>query len=483
MARIATAASIALIVPGMMAACLFADDTVEHRRSTLDDQRDVAITVYNQNLGLVKDRRSIDLPKGILSLSFMDVAAKIDPTTVHIRSLTDPEALAVHEQNYEYDLISPSKLLEKYVGKEVRLIEINPETGAETETAATILSTHDGLVYRTEEGITFDPGRGGSTWRRWFFPGIPENLISEPTLVWRLESGRRGTQDVEASYLTSGIGWKADYVGLLNDDDTRMDLTGWVTIENRSGATYRNATLKLVAGDVHRAERRPTEARRGRGDMMLEMAASAPRFEEKAFFEYHLYTLDRRTTIKENQTKQMTLFDAPGVTVTKKFVYRGTGSYFVRWIEPAKSKVGVFLRFENEKTSGMGLPLPAGIVRIYKEDTDGSVQFLGEDRIDHTPVDETVELKIGEAFDVVAERKQTDFRKIGDKVRESAYEIAVRNHKEEAVTVEVVETIPGDWEILSHSHEYEKEKVNQVRFRVPVGAGREAKVTYRVRIR
>ncbi len=450
---------------------------------TIESQKEVAVTVYNQNLGLVKDRRVLDLPKGMTHLEFMDVASGIDPTTVHIRSLTNPEALAVHEQNYEYDLLSPEKLLEKYVGKEVKLYEINPETGVEEETSATILSTQGGLVYRTKRGITYSQGRGElELYRRWFFPGIPENLISEPTLVWLLESGMKGKQDIEVSYLTSGINWKADYVGLLNEDDTHMDLSGWVTIDNRSGATYNNARLKLVAGEIHRAERYEDK---GRGLMYAEdmRLASKPQFEEKAFFEYHLYTLDRKTTIKENQTKQMTLFDAPGVTVSKEYLFKGGGYYFSRFVEPVEDKVGVYLKIDNKKDAGMGLPLPAGIVRVYKEDTDGSIQFLGEDDLDHTPVDETFEVKIGTAFDIVAERTQTDYTKIAERVYESAYEIAIRNHKKEGIVVNVLETIPGDWQILESSHKYEKKKSNQVKFQVSVGAGKEEKLVYRVRIR
>jgi hypothetical protein len=449
---------------------------------TIDSQKEVAVTVYNQNLGLVKDRRVLTLSKGMTHLEFMDVASGIDPTTVHIRSLTNPDALAVHEQNYEYDLLSPEKLLEKYVGKEVKLYEINPETGAENEVSATILSTQGGLVYKTKRGITYRPSKGGlDVYQRWFFPGLPENLISEPTLVWLLESGMKGNQDIEVSYLTSGINWKADYVGLLNEDDTSMDISGWVTIDNKSGATYNNARLKLVAGEIHRAESRALYREKRAQD--LSYAAGRPQFEEKAFFEYHLYTLDRKTTIKENQTKQMTLFDAPGVTITKEYIFKGGGYYYGRSVEPVKDKVGVYLKIDNKKAAGMGLPLPAGIVRVYKEDTDGSIQFLGEDRLDHTPVDETFEVKIGNAFDIVAERTQTDYRKIAERVYESAYEIVVRNHKKTGIRVNVLETIPGDWQILESSHKYEKKKSNQVKFLVSVSAGKEAKLTYKVRIK
>jgi hypothetical protein len=444
--------------------------------STLKDQQNVALTIYNSNVGLVKDLRSLDLKKGVQELKFMDVAGKIDPTTVHIKSLVDGASLAVLEQNYEYDLLSPQKLLEKFVGQKVRLATTNPETKKEEIVEATLLSIQGGNIFQVGDKIHIGhPGRV-------VLPRIPENLIPQPTLVWLLDNRLPDKQKVEATYLTGGINWKADYIAVLNAADTQTDLTGWVTIDNRSGATYQNAQLKLVAGDIHRV----------REDKIVPRAAAkvaaqeaAPQFKEESFFEYHLYTLDRRTTVKDNQTKQMTLLQADQVPVKKLFIFSGSPQYYYyRYDQKAgKQKVGVFLEFENAQKNRLGMPLPKGTMRVYKQDREGSLQFLGEDQIDHTPKDEKFKLKIGEAFDVVGERVQTDYRSLGSNLNEVGFEVNLRNHKKEDIKVLVEEMIPGDWEMLSQSHSFEKLQANRIRFEVPVAQNKEAKVKYRVRYR
>ncbi|MBM4278518.1 MAG: DUF4139 domain-containing protein [Deltaproteobacteria bacterium] len=444
--------------------------------STLKDQQDVAITIYNSNIGLVKDTRLIDLKPGIHELKFMDVAGKIDPTTVHIKSLLNGSSLDVLEQNYEYDLLSPQKLLEKYVGQKVQLATINQETKKEEMVEATLLSTQGGNIFQIGDKIHI--GHYG----RILLSKIPENLISQPTLVWMLESKLSRPQKVEASYLTSGINWKADYVAVLNKLDTMTDMTGWVTIDNRSGATYQNALLKLVAGDIHRVK----------GEMRMDyarpMAAAkevSQQFKEESFFEYHLYTLDRRTTIKDNQTKQMSLLDANQVPVKKLFIFSGYPHYYYSRYDQRtnKQKVGVFLELENTKKNNLGMPLPKGTIRVYKEDKDGSLQFVGEDRIDHTPKDEKIKIKIGEAFDVVGERVQTEYKHLGWNLYEVAFEVSLRNHKKEDIKVLVEEPIPGDWEMLSNAHSYEKLSANLIRFEVPVAKDKEVKVKYRIRFK
>jgi hypothetical protein len=442
--------------------------------STLKEQQNVALTIYNSNVGLVKDLRVLDLKKGVQELKFMDVAGKIDPTTVHIKSLVDAESLAVWEQNYEYDLLSPQKLLEKFVGQKVRLASINPETKKEEIVEATLLSTQGGNIFQVGDKIHIGhPGRV-------VLPRIPENLIPQPTLVWLLDNKLSDKQRVEATYLTGGINWKADYVAVLNAADTQTDLTGWVTIDNRSGATYQNAQLKLVAGDVHRV-REDKIAPRAAAKVAAQEAA--PQFKEESFFEYHLYTLDRRTTVKDNQTKQMTLFQADQVPVKKLFIFSGNPQYYYyRYDQKAgKQKVGVFLEFENAQKNRLGMPLPKGTMRVYKQDREGSLQFIGEDQIDHTPKDEKFKLKIGEAFDVIGERVQTDYRSLGSNLYEVGFEVSLRNHKNEEIKVLVEEVIPGDWEMLSQSHSYEKLQANRIRFEVPVGQNKETKVRYRVR--
>jgi len=444
--------------------------------STLKDQQDVAITIYNSNIGLVKDTRLIELKPGIHELKFMDVAGKIDPTTVHIKSLINGPSLNVLEQNYEYDLLSPQKLLEKYVGQKVQLATFNNETKKEEIVEATLLSTQGGNIFQIGDKIHI--GHYG----RILLSKIPENLISQPTLVWVLESRLSRPQKVEASYLTSGINWKADYVAVLNKLDTMTDMTGWVTIDNRSGATYQNALLKLVAGDIHRVK----------GEMRMDyarpMAAAkevSQQFKEESFFEYHLYTLDRRTTIKDNQTKQMSLLDANQVPVKKLFIFSGQPHYYYSRYDQRtnKQKVGVFLELENTKKNNLGIPLPKGTIRVYKEDKDGSLQFVGEDRIDHTPKDEKIKIKIGEAFDVVGERVQTEYKHLGYNLYEVAFEVSLRNHKKEDIKVLVEEPIPGDWEMLSNTHSYEKLSSNLIRFEVPVAKDKEVKVKYRIRFK
>lgn len=443
--------------------------------STLKDQQNVSITIYNSNIGLVKDTRLIDLKSGTHELKFMDVAAKIDPTTVHIKSLINGTGFDVLEQNYEYDLLNPQKLLEKYVGQKVQLATINPETKKEEILDAILLSTQGGNIFQIADKIHVGhPGRI-------VLSRIPENLISQPTLVWMLENRSSKPQKLEASYLTSGINWKADYVAVLNKLDTLTDLTGWVTIDNRSGATYQNALLKLVAGDIHRVQ---PEMRMDYARPMAAAKEASQQFKEESFFEYHLYTLDRRTTIKDNQTKQMTLLDANQVPLKKLFLFAGYPHYYYAQDQrSSKQKVGVFLELENSKKSNLGIPLPKGTIRVYKEDKDGSLQFIGEDRIDHTPKDEKFKIKIGEAFDVGGERVQTEYKRLGRNLFEVAFEVSLRNHKTEDIKVLVEEPIPGDWEMLSNTHSYEKLSAHLIRFDVPVGKDKEVKVKYRIRFK
>ena len=441
---------------------------------TAAEQRDVMITVYNGNLGLVKDVREVRLDAGLIETHFMDVAAQIDPTSVLLRSLTDPAGLKILEQNYEYDLLSSEKLMEKYVGRKVRLYQSNG-----TFQEATLLSTR-GPVYDINGQIHM--GHFGSV----VLPALPENLVSKPTLAWLLRNTRPAPQRVEASYLTGGISWKSDYVMLINATDSRADLTGWVTINNQSGATYRDAALKLVAGDVNRAASRDDSRR------AMEMAAKAAspavadrEFKSEGFFEYHLYTLDGRTTIKESQTKQLTLLSAADIPVDKRFIYYGAASYHRTQygVLISNQKVGVYLDIRNTKENRLGVPLPKGKVRVYKADVSGSQQLIGEDWIDHTPKDERVRIKMGEAFDVVGERVQKDWKRIGSNLYEIEWEITLRNHKKEAVTVEVIEPMPGDWEILRSTQPHEKVEAFTARWKIPVPKEGVATLGYRTRVR
>ncbi len=448
--------------------------------STLDDQQSVSLTIYNGGLGLVKDQRQIKLPKGTRELRFMDVASQIIPTSVHIRSLSDPGSLVVLEQNYEYDLLNPQKLLDKCVGKEVKLYTKNPYTEREELVTATLLSNNGGPVFRIGDEITYGhPGRI-------IFPGAPDDLLAKPTLVWLAENGLLTGQKVEASYLTNGINWRSDYVVTLNEKDDRADLAAWVTIDNKSGTTYRNARLKLVAGDVNRAK--DEYEYKDKTLRVAEMAAAkapAPQFKEESFFEYHIYTLQRPATVKDNQTKQVSLVQADTIPVKKELLYHGASYYYTsRYGETIPNqKIGVFVEIDNREKNHLGIPLPKGTVRVYKHDSSGSLQFVGEDSIDHTPKDEKVRIKLGDAFDVVGSRKQTDWKKIAYDTYEAAFEISLRNHKKEDVTVTVVEPVPGDWKMLSSSQEFTKTDAFTAEFQVRVPKDGEAKLTYRVRTR
>jgi len=441
---------------------------------TRDSQKDVMVTIYNGNLGLVKDTRDARLESGMLEVQFADVAALIDPTSVHLRSLSDPAALRILEQNYEYDLLTSAKLLEKYVGRKVRLYQSN---GSYQE--ATLLSTN-GPIYEINGQIHM--GHSGQV----VLPALPENLVSKPTLVWLLRNAKAVPQQIEASYLTGGINWKADYVMVINAADTRSDLTGWVTIDNKSGATYSNAALKLVAGDVNRA---PDRAREGRLMLLAEKAASpamADRdFKSEGFFEYHLYTLDGRTTLKDNQTKQLSLMSASDVPVDKHFIYYGAADYFRTQygVPMSNQKVGVYLELKNTKENRLGLPIPKGRVRVYKADASGSQQLIGEDWVDHTPKDEKIKIKMGEAFDVVGQRTQKDWKRIASNLYEVEWEISLRNHKKEAITVEVNEPMPGDWDVLRESYSHEKIQAFTAQWKIPVPREGEAKLSYRIRVR
>jgi len=444
----------------------------------VDDQTGVAVTIYNVNLGLVKDQRNIKLQKGVGELRFMDVASQIIPTSVHIKSLVNPDSLQVLEQNYEYDLLNPQKLLDKYVGKEVKLYTRNPYSEREEIVTATLLSNNGGPIFKIGDEITFGhPGRI-------IFPGVPENLIPKPTLLWLLENSLTSLQKVEASYLTNGINWRADYVVTLNERDDRADLSGWVTIDNRSGTTYGNARIKLVAGDVNRVKDE-VEYKKGMMRMAEVAAKPAPQFKEEEFFEYHIYTLQRPATIKDNQTKQISLVNADNISVKKELVYYGAQYYYRSSYgeKISNQKIGVFVEIANRKEDNLGIPLPKGTVRVYKKDNEGSLQFVGEDSIDHTPKDEKVRVKLGDAFDVVGTRKQMDWKKIAYDTYEAAFEISLRNHKKENVVVRVIEPIPGDWTMLSSSHEHKKTEAFTAEFAIPVPKDKEVKLTYRVRMR
>jgi hypothetical protein len=476
--RLAVRLTVGFMLAGWIGAgAAWAQTTVT---STEQDQKELAVTVYNSNVALVRDVRRIKLPEGAIDLRYMDIAAQVNPATVHIVSLTAPKELNVLEQDYEYDLLSPQKLLQKYVGKELTLIRVVTENNSTREVPmkAELLADNDGPVWKVGNEII--TGMGAD---RYVFPDLPENLYSKPTLVWLLDNRREGEQTVEASYLTNQVNWNADYVLTVHSDQKSADLNGWVTVVNQSGASFRNAQLQLVAGELNRVT--PNRERMVYAMAAKAMPAPPPQFEQEAISEYHLYTLQRPTNIRENETKQISLLAAAGAAVEKVFEVDGQSYYFQNAQtpgQPVKEPVKVYIKFKNAQENSLGVPLPAGTVRVYQGDSKGRVQFIGEDRIDHTPKDETVSLHIGDAFDVVAERKQTEYQRLGPHLVEVEYEIALRNHKPDPITVLVNEPIGGDWSMLDSTFKYEKTAAFAARFTVPVAAESESVLKYRVRI-
>ena len=448
--------------------------------TTLDDQAELAVTVYNSDIALVRDVRSLQIARGTSDLHFMDIAATVNPATVHFRSLTEPSRVKVLEQNYEYDLLEPEKLLRKYVGRDVTLVRTRWDLNAtrEEDVKAHLLSYNNAPIWQIGGDIVT-----GMPADHIKFPELPGNLYSRPTLIWTLDNSGGTRHRVEASYLAGKLAWNADYVLTVARDDKAADIDGWVTVTNGSGTSFNNARLQLVAGDLNRV--RQVVSRMELDAMRKNAAAAAPEMSQEAFSDYHLYTLARKTTINNNETKQVSMLGATAFPVQKRYVVEGHDFYYHNAQHPGapiKDVVQVYYQFKNEEKAGLGMPMPAGNVRVYQSDSSGGVQFVGEDRIDHTPKDEAIDLKIGNAFDVVCERKQTDFQKIAGNTYDVEFEITLRNHKAVPVTVEVNEPIGGTWRMLQSSHEWTKTSAWAARFLVLVGADAAAVLKYRVRV-
>lgn len=456
---------------------------------TASSSEGVSLTVYNQNFGLVKDIRKVNLTNGINYLRFEDVAAAIDPTTVSFVSLTAPNSVAVREQNYQYDIMDPTTILSKSVGKtvtfrrfldgggerEVTGILLNPPQVSVSDTDGNVSTRSVGMVLKTGNGVVLNPSGQAE------LAELPSGLVPKPSLIWKLESTQAGEQKAEISYQTGGINWRCDYVAVANADDTQADLTSWVTLDNKSGTGYNNAALKLLAGDVHRVQ--PPMMMAKRGMAFGGVAAMAPQFSEKAFAEYHLYTMAGKTNINNNETKQLSLFNVSNVPTKKLFIYEPehAGGFYPQGNDPRK--VNVKIEVSNTEKNNLGMALPKGKVRVYKRDDDGALQFIGEDMIDHTPRDEKIRLYIGDAFDLVGERRQMNFLQPSPRVQKASYEISLRNHKDSDVTITSVEHSYGQWKILSSSHKYEKKDSHTFEFPVKVPARGEVKINYEIEIR
>jgi hypothetical protein len=442
--------------------------------TTQTDQTDLSLTVYSSDLALVRDVRQIAVPAGIFQLKFMDVASSLNPATVHLRSLDDPTKLSVLEQNYEYDLLSPQKLLSKYVGRELTV------NWGSAQVKATLLSDNNGLVWKIGDQIVtgFNPGT-------MTFPELPDNLYDRPTLLWTLDNRGSQRQKIEASYLASKLSWSADYVLTVNREETAADLDGWVTLVNNSGAGFQNAQFQLVAGELNRVPRDVQFEALKSMNQAAAVPGAIPPMQQEAFSEYHLYALGRRTSVLNEETKQISLLNATGIALLKTYEVDGQPYYYrgaIRPGAPVKDPVQVYYKFRNEEKGGLGMPLPAGTIRVYQADSRGNMLFAGEDHIDHTPKDEQLRLHIGNAFDIVAEHKQTDYRAPAPQIHEMEYEITLRNHKNVPVTVEVNEPIGGDWEMLDSTHKYTKTAAFAAQFEVPVEKDGTSVLRYRVRV-
>jgi len=450
--------------------------------------KSVGLTVYNSNFALVKDTRTITLGSGITSIEVEDVAARIDPTSVLFKSITAPNSVGILEQNYQYDLISPENILNKSVGQRVTFTSFNDQGQPYTQSGVLLNPPRNGgTVVKTDDGrMVLNPSGQVSLEK------MPEGLHPKPTLNWLLQCEKAGEQDAEISYITDGIGWKADYVALVNGPDTALDLSGWVTLNNNSGTTYTNANLTLMAGDVRRVRDRYPSSK---GVAMAGVAMDGrPQFEEKSFFEYHMYTMARPTTIRESETKQLSLLNAANAPVQKEMIYDGRGEWWRNWWFPGRTgdpgggydtsnyhKVNVVLQLKNSKENHMGMPLPKGKIRVYKLDDQGKQQFVGEDEIDHTPKDEKIRLYIGDSFDVVGDYRRTNYTKPAKNVIEETFEVKIRNHKETPVAVKVVDHVWSDWKVIKSSHEFTKKDAHTIEFPVKVAKDGEETVTYTIR--
>jgi len=433
------------------------------------------LTIYNQDLGLVKEVRELFLKKGVNLVNYQDVASKIDSTSVLFNDLSYPSTIVL-EQNYKYDLVSKQKLLEKYLDKEIE-IEVNDKDGSK-KYSGTLLSYKDGIIIQTKDGVI---SLGSAD--KISFPILPEGLMTKPTLVWSLYSENEGKRNVQTTYLSGGFNWRADYIAKVNSNDNAMDFKGWVTATNESGSSYPNAKLKLVAGDIHRVTPKTYDYAYKTLYAEVGAAPSAEQFVEEALFEYHLYTLDRTTDLMNNESKQISLLASENVPVKKEFIFDASKSnYYYYGSSSNTTKVEVKLAFKNSKESALGIPLPKGIVRVYKEDSQGQLQFLGEDEIDHTPKDEERRIFVGYAFDITGERKEVSSEQVAKCYDRKVYEITLKNHKDTEVEIIVPEHMAyyDNWNITQNSDDFVKKDSRTIEFTVKVPANGEKKITYTV---
>lgn len=473
-------------VPMMIAAAL-ASQALAQTETVSQERNSIAVTIYNESLAMVREQRQIPLEAGTNRIALRDVSARIMPETASFTTSGAPVQLL--EQNFDYDLLNEQALLNKYVGKTVTAIRTNPATGEETREEATVLANNEGIILQYADRIESRLPENV----RLAFADVPANLRDRPTLTVDLNADTAGTQDMNLSYLTGGLSWKADYVATLANDEKTLNLAGWVTLNNDSGTTYPDAKLQLVAGDVNRVQEEFLYKRMDYAAAPMAAAELAEPMQQEALFEYHLYTLPRTTTIANQQRKQVALLSATSVPVEKEYRLQGGDHWYYSAVEGDspelgdKRKVDVFMQFDNKEEAQLGIPLPKGIVRVYKNDSTGSAQFIGEDSIDHTAKNDNVRLKLGQAFDITGTwkhlgSKQIDGKIVRKRTYEGRYEIELSNSKAEDVVVKVVEPIPGNWKILEESHPHDKASAHLAQWNIPVPADSKVKLTYTVHI-
>ena len=477
-------------------------------KQSASERTSVDLTIYNQNLALVREERTIDLLKGMNRIVIPDIPATIDGTSLHFSSLTNPDAVKVIEQNNQYDLVHQAKLMEKYIGKEVEFIRTDVESKKDYSVKGTLLASGwqpqpnynpyggNAPYFMTGQMIAEINGKIEiSPAGRLILPSLPEGLILKPQLEWLVINSKQGEHKTEISYLAGQLTWSCNYVALLDAHDAQIDLTGCVTVINNSGTTFKNAGLKLVAGDVNLVKEEQAGYAMRKSDMM-EASAAAPQFQQKELFEYKLYSLQRKTDISNNETKQIELTSAKNISAKTVFIYDGLSSQWRYWSnnysyreqgsfgQQSNKKIGVFVTFKNEEKAGLGIALPKGKVRVYKRDGDGKEQFVGEDEIDHTPKDEEIKLYLGNAFDIVGEHTQQNFRVIvPGHVVDETFEIKVRNHKSDPVEVMVYEH-PwrwNEWDITKSNTPWEKVDQTTIKFPVNLKKDEEKVITYTIR--
>ncbi len=432
------------------------------------------VTIYNFNLGLVKEIRNIEIPKGNIIIKFEDIPSKIDPTTISLKSLTSPKSFKFIEQKYEYNLLTRENLFKKYLGREVILVSTDPKTKEEKRQRATLLSLSGGNIFKIGDRVVID------FMGRIEFPELPKDLLLAPALKWKVRNNYGGQQKLEISYLTEGLNWKSFYNAIIKENKI-VNLVALINIENKSGTDFEKACVKLIAGEIQKlkpetivAEARPMYARK----------ALSQKIEEKEFFEYHIYSLPYPITLKNNETKQLLFFTAGDVPIEKKYVLSGQRYYYrSRFDTERKEKIDVYLYIRNEKENNLGLALPAGVFRVYSEDRDGHFQFIGEDRIKHTPEGEIIKLRVGKAFDISAVRKQTSYSRVSDKVYESSYEITINNFKRENIRVDIIEPVYGEWEVIDSNYPYKKIDIYNLKFSIPVKKKSHSILKYTIRIK